>query len=162
MKEVNWDSEGPYFEDLEIGMKIKSWPRRTLSNIDNLFWLSLSGDQTAIYTDENFAMSLRYKERPINNNYLINLVLGMSIKDTSKNSLALVNIDYAKVLKPVYSGETIEVESEVIEKRESKTRKEVGIVTWIHRGLNERGEIVVEIRRTNLVYKKMYSPFKNE
>jgi len=162
MKEISWDSEGPYFEDLEIGKKIKSWPRRTLSNFDNLLWLLLSGDQTAIYVDKNFAKSLGYKERPINNVFLINLVLGMSIKDTSKNSLALVSIDYAKVLKPVYSGETIEVESEVIEKRESKTRKEAGVVTWIHRGLNEKGEIVVEMKRTNLVYKRIYTPFKNE
>jgi acyl dehydratase len=61
---------------------------------------------------------------------------------------------------PVYPGDTICVESEIVAKRESRSRPEAGIITWVHRAFNQEGRLVVEIRRTNLVYKREYSPWR--
>ncbi|WP_054849229.1 MaoC/PaaZ C-terminal domain-containing protein [Vulcanisaeta sp. JCM 14467] len=73
--------------------------------------------------------------------------------------MAFLGIDYEKLVKPVYPGDTICVESEVVDKRGSRSRPNVGIVTWVHRAYNQRGELVYEVRRSNLVYKRDESPW---
>lgn len=156
-----WSSEGPYFEDFEVGMIIKHWPGRTFSFYDNLIWSAFSGDSTAIYIDKEFIKKFGYKKPIINYHIVLNYLIAIAVRDTSQNSVAFLGADYFKVHKPVFEGDTIYVESEVIFKRESKSRQDAGIVSWIHRGLNQNNELVAEVKRTNLVYKKDYSPWRN-
>jgi len=156
-----WDSEGPYYEDFEIGMIIKSWPGRTFHLYDNYIWSAFSGDSTVAYIDMEYVKMLGHEKPIINYHIILNYLIAVAVRDTSQNSVAFLGTDYFKIHKPVFDGDTVYVESEVISKRESKSRPEAGIVTWIHRGYNQNNELVAEVRRTNLVYKKEFSPWKN-
>jgi len=155
-----WGEEGPYYEDFEVGMKIRSWPGRTLTEADNILWLSYTGDITPLYIDGEYASRAGYGRPIVHPVLVLNLVLAISTRDTSINSLAFLGAEYMRIYRPVYPGDTIYVESEVVAKRESRTRPEAGIVTWIHRGYNQRGELVAEIKRSNLVYKREHSPWR--
>ena len=158
---VGWGEEGPYFEDFEIGMVIRSWPGRTFHYYDNFLWSSFSGECTPLYIDKEFGKKLGFEKPIINHNIILNYLIAVAVRDTSQNSVAFLGAEYFKVFKPVYDGDTIYVESEVVFKRESKSRKDSGIITWIHRGYNQNKELIAEIKRTNLVYKKSYSPWKS-
>jgi len=160
LKIVKWREEGPYFEDFEVGMIIKSWPGRTFHYYDNFLWSSFSGECSPIYIDKEFAKNIGLQKPIINHNIILNYVMAVAVRDTSQNSVAFLGAEYFKILKPVYDGDTLYVESEVVFKRESKSRNDAGIVTWIHRAYNQNRELVAEIKRTNLVYKKEYAPWK--
>jgi len=156
-----WSSEGPYFEDFEVGMIIKSWPGRTLTIYDNLLWIALTGDSNPLYFDEEYAKCTEYGKIIIHPLLVMQLLVALAVRDTSMNTMAFLGAEYHRLYKPVYPGDTIYIESEVIYKRESKSRPEAGIVTWIHRGYNQRNELIGEVKRTNLIYKKEYSPWLN-
>ena len=157
---AGWGEEGPYFEDFEVGMVIRSWPCRTLSEADNLLWISYTGDANPLYTDRRHAERAGYRGSPIHPLLVANLAMALAIRDTSINSMAFLGAEYMRVHEPVYPGDTICVESEVVYKRESRSRPEVGIVTWIHRAYNQEGRLVAEVKRSNLVYKREYSPWR--
>ncbi len=155
-----WSEEGPYFEDFEVGMRIKSWPCRTLSEIDNILWSSFSGDSNPLYLDREYAKAAGYPTTPIHPLIVLTLTISLAVKDSSINTVAFLGADYMKIYKDVFPGDTICVETEVVFKRESKSRPEAGIITWVHRAYNQNGELVAEVRRTNLVYKKSHSPWR--
>jgi acyl dehydratase len=157
---VNWGSEGPYCEDFEVGMKYVSYPSRTLKYEDNLLWLSFSGDYTPLYFDEEFAKKTEYKGVIIHPLLVLQLVVSLAVKDSSMNTVAFLGQEYARLLKPVYPGDTIWVETEVVSKRESKSRPYACVVTWIHRGYNQKNELVAEVKRSNLIYKRENSPWR--
>jgi len=155
-----WDEEGPYFEDFEVGTVVKHWPCRTLTEYDNILWLSYTGDSNPLYFDKEYAKYTDYQRNPIHPLIVINLALALTVRDTSINSIAFLGAEYMMLHTPVYPGDTICVESEIVAKRESRSRPEAGIITWVHRAFNQEGRLVVEIRRTNLVYKREYSPWR--
>jgi acyl dehydratase len=155
-----WGAEGPYFEDFEVGMKIKSWPGRTFTITDNLMWLAYTGDCTPLYIDEEYAKHTEYGRVIIHPIIVLSSIVAMSVKDTSQNSVAFLGAEYQRIYRPLYPGDTLYVEAEVVLKRESKSRPEAGIITWIHRGYNQRGELVAEVKRTNLMYRRGYSPWR--
>ena len=159
-REAPWSEEGPYYEDFEVGMKIRSWPCRTLTSSDNILWASFSGDATPLYIDKLYAKKSGYRDTPIHPLLVLNLTLSLAIRDTSINTLAFLGSDYMRVHREVYPGDTICVESEVVYKRESRSRPYAGIVSWIHRAYNQDGVLVAEVRRTNLVYKRGHSPWR--
>jgi len=152
-----WGEEGPYFEDFEAGMRIRSLPCRTLIEADNIMWLAFSGDASPLYVDREYAKLAGYPQNPIHPLIVLSLTVALSVKDTSINTLAFLGAEYMRIYRPVFPGDTLCVESEVVGKRESRSRTEAGILTWIHRSYNQRGELVAEIKRSNLVYKKQYS-----
>mgnify|MGYP000372965376 CR=1 FL=1 len=155
-----WGEEGPYFEDFEVGMIIDHWPCRTLTEVDNIIWLSYTGDSNPLYFDKEYVKYTDYQRNPVHPLIVLNLTLALTVRDTSINSVAFLGAEYMRLLEPVYPGDTICVESEVTAKRESRSRPEAGIVTWIHRAYNQEGKLVAEIRRANLVYKREYSPWR--
>ncbi|MCS7118249.1 MAG: MaoC family dehydratase [Thaumarchaeota archaeon] len=160
VQEVPWDGEGPYFEDFKPGMIIRSWPGRTFTENDNFCWLSLTGDCTPLYIDREYARVAEFGDIIIHPLIVLNAVLAMSVRDSSVNSLAFLKADYMRLHGTLRPGDTLYVETEVVEVRESRSRPEVGLVTWIHRGYNQRGELVCEIKRTNLVFKRDSSPWR--
>ncbi|MEB3778858.1 MAG: MaoC family dehydratase [Desulfurococcales archaeon] len=155
-----WGEEGPYFEDFEVGLRIWSWPCRTLSEIDNVLWASFSGDSTPLYIDRTHARRIGYRDTPIHPLIILNLTLALAVRDTSMNTLAFLGSEYMRIYRDVYPGDTICVESEVAYKRESRSRPYAGIITWIHRAYNQDRVLVAEVKRTNLVYKRAYSPWR--
>lgn len=155
-----WDGEGPYFEDFEVGMRVRSWPGRTFTELDNYLWLAFTGDCTPLYIDHEYAKVAEYGRVVIHPLIVLNAILAMGIKDTSQNTLAFLHAEYMRLYRPLYPGETLYVEVEVVDKRESRSRPNAGIVTWIHRGYNQDGELIGEVKRTNLVYKRQDSPWR--
>ncbi|MCS7094541.1 MAG: MaoC family dehydratase [Thaumarchaeota archaeon] len=160
VQDVPWDGDGPYFEDFKPGMRIKSWPGRTFAETDNYIWIALTGDCTPLYVDREYATVAEFGEVVIHPLIVLNAALAMSVKDTSVNSVAFVRAEYMRLHKHLRPGDTLYVETEVVEVRESKSRPEAGVVTWIHRGFDQRGELVCEIKRTNLVYRRAFSPWR--
>ncbi|MCS7137815.1 MAG: MaoC family dehydratase [Candidatus Caldarchaeum sp.] len=158
-KSVPWNGEGPYFEDFKPGMRIKSWPGRTFTEYDNYSWLSFTGDCTPLYIDKEYAKVAEFGKVVIHPLVVLNALLSMSVKDSSINTMAFLQCEYMKIYKPLYLGDTLYVETEVVEVRESKSRPYAGIVTWIHRGYNQNKELIGEMKRTNLVYKRESSPW---
>jgi Acyl dehydratase len=157
---VSWGPEGPYCEDFEVGMKYFSYPSRTVKYEDNLLWLSFSGDYTPLYFDEELAKKTEYKGVIIHPLLVLQLVVSIAVKDSSMNTVAFLGQEYARLFRPVYPGDTIYVETEVVSKRESRSRPYACIITWMHRGYNQRKELVAEVKRSNLIYKKEYSPWR--
>jgi len=155
-----WGVEGPYYEDFKVGMKIKSWPGKTFTMADNLLWIAVTGDCTPLYSDEEYAKHTEYGRCIIHPQIVLNGIIALAVKDSSQNSVAFLGAEYQKLYKPVYPGDTIYIETEVVNMRESRSRPYAGIVTWIHRAYNQRGELVAEVKRTNMVYKKGHSPWK--
>jgi 2-methylfumaryl-CoA hydratase len=155
-----WGEEGPYFEDFEVGMRIRSLPCRTFTEADNIMWLSFSGDANPMYIDREYAKLAGHPQNPIHPLIVLSLTIALSVKDTSMNTLAFLGAEYMRIHRPVFPGDTLCVESEVVAKRESRSRPEAGVLTWIHRSYNQRGELVAEVRRSNLVYKKQYAPWR--
>jgi len=155
-----WGEEGPYFEDFEAGERFRSWPCRTLREADNLLWIAVTGDSTPLYVDREYARRAGHRDTPIHPALVLTLTISLAVRDTSINSLAFLGADYMKVYRPVYPGDTICVETEVALKRESRKRREAGVVVWVHRAYNQRGELVAEVRRANLVYKREHSPLR--
>ncbi|MCH1770414.1 MULTISPECIES: MaoC family dehydratase [Metallosphaera] len=149
---------GPFFEDFEIGQVIRHRPCRTLEQSDNVLWSTLTLDYTPLYLDSVYASYTEYGKVIMNPRLVHSTVIGLSTRDTSINTLAFLGIDYEEMRRPIYPGDTLCVETEVVGKRESK-RPNVGVVSWVHRVFNQRGEPVYEIRRNNLVYKRSYSPW---
>ena len=150
---------GPFFEDFVVGSVVRHRPCRTVEFFDNVLWSSLTLDYTPLYLDREYASRTDFGGIVMNPRFLLSLVIGIATRDTSINTMAFLGIDYEKLVRPVYPGDTVCVESEVVDKRESRSRPNVGIVTWVHRAYNQRSELVYEVRRSNLVYKRDASPW---
>lgn len=149
---IYWD--GPFYEDFNIGDKIKSGGARTFSFEDNILVSAHTGDRTPIYLSQEIAKEKGFKGVVIHPIFVMQTVVSLAVRDTSINSIAFLGAEYQKVLRMTYPGDTIKTETEVIMKRDSKSHPEAGVVTWIHRGINQNGEVVIEVKRTNLVAKK--------
>ena len=93
--------------------------------------------------------------------FTLALITGMSVPDTSENATANLAWTDIKLPKPVFEGDTLWAESEIIDKRESKSTPSVGIISMRCRGINQRREVVIEFKRTIMVYKREHSPRKN-
>ncbi|QIW22883.1 MaoC family dehydratase [Sulfolobus sp. S-194] len=151
-------SEGPYFEDFKIGQRFKSKIGRTLTDVDNIWFTLLTNNSNQIHFNkdytEKYFQGEPFKGRLVVNGFLtLAIVAGMLVEQTSQNGFML-GIENVKFLNPVFSGDTIYAEAEVIKVRESKSRPGFGIVkirTW---GYNQKGEKVVEFDRVFMVRKR--------
>ncbi|BCS93616.1 MaoC family dehydratase [Metallosphaera javensis (ex Sakai et al. 2022)] len=149
---------GPFFEDFDLGQIIRHRPCRTLEQWDNVLWSTLTLDYTPLYLDAVYASLTELGRIVLNPRLVHSVVIGLATRDTSVNTLAFLGIDYENLRRPVFPGDTLCVETEVVGKRETK-RPNVGVVSWIHRVYNQRGEDVYEIKRNNLIYKRSTSPW---
>ena len=146
---------GKYYEQLEVGSQFRHSPSRTVTETDNLLFSTMTMNPQPLHLDAEFARQSHFGERLVNSLFTLGLVVGLSVNDTTLGT-TVANLGFEKVEfpKPVFIGDTISAESEVIDKRESKSRPEWGIVTFEHRGLNQRGEIVVRARRTAMMLRQ--------
>jgi acyl dehydratase len=156
---VSWGSDGPYFEDFGIDVTYKHWPGRTITQEDNALWCTLSMDFTPLYLDEEYARLTEHKRCVVNPRLVRAVVVGICVKDTTRNAVANLGTEYEKLLLPVFPGDSLYAQSTVVSKRESQSRPYAGIVAWIHEGFNQKGEKIYESKRSNLVYKTNSSPW---
>jgi acyl dehydratase len=107
-----------------------------------------------IHFNEPYAGRTRFGRPLVNSAFTLALVMGLTVPDTSENATANLEWTDVKLPNPVFVGDTLWAESEILETRESRSSPNVGIVTMRCRGLNQRGEVVIEFRRTFMIYKR--------
>jgi itaconyl-CoA hydratase len=146
---------GKYFDELEIGMRIPHARSRTVTEMDNVLFCALTMNEQPLHLSEDFASHTQFGKRLVNGLYTMGLVVGIAVGDTTEGTI-VANLGYDHVVHPhpVFHGDTIYVETEVLEKRESKSRPDCGIVRLKHVGKNQNGITVVELERTAMFLKK--------
>ena len=144
---------GLYFEDLTVGRIFKHPIRRTVTEADNVFFSALTMNPAALHLDEQYCRDhTEFGQRVVNSAFTLGLVVGISVGDTTLGTtIANLGWDEVRFPKPVFHGDTIHVESEVIEARASKSRPDAGIVVFMHRGYNQRDEPVMTCKRRALM-----------
>ncbi len=145
---------GLYFEQLEIGQVIQHEIRRTVTDMDNMMFCSLTYNPAAIHIDHDYASKTEFGKPLMNSIFTLGLVIGLSIQDTTLGT-TVGNLGMTETVfpKPVFAGDTIRAETRIVEKRESKSRPTQGILTFEHIGLNQRDEIVCKTLRQALMMK---------
>lgn len=146
---------GKYFEELEVGQVIRHANGRTLTEMDNVLFSMLTMNTQPLHTNEHFASQTQFGQRIVNGIFTLGLVTGLSVADLTEGTI-IANLGYDKVVhpNPAFHGDTIYAETEVLEKRESKSRPEAGIVRLKHRGQKPDGTVVIEFERTALFLKR--------
>ncbi len=153
------EDEGVYYDDLEVG-DVYSHVGRTVTETDNTWFTLLTLNTQPLHFNQAFAKKTHFGRAVVNGFFTLALVAGMSVKDLSyRNLVANVGIDEVKFPAPVFPGDTIDAESEILEKRPSRSRQGEGIVTVKSTGINQDGKVVIEFKRTFIM--KMRKPQKS-
>ena len=148
------DSFGGWFEEFSPGQIFKHWPGKTITEMDNHLFSLLTMNDNPLHTDENYMSEHQHGKTLVNGLLIMSLVVGMSVRQTSGKAIA--NLLYESVTHdgPTFHGDTIYAESEVLEATPSKSRDDRGMVYIESRGINQREEKVLTLRRKFLVKKK--------
>lgn len=134
---------GKYFEELEVGMEFEHLPGRTVTETDNLLFSTLTLNPQPLHLDREFAASTEHGQILVNSIFTLGLVIGLSVGDTTLGTtLGNLGFDKTTFPNPVFLGDTLYSKTTVLDKRESRTKSDRGIVTFEHQGMNQRGEIV--------------------
>ena len=143
---------GRYFEEWTIGDRVVHQPRRTVTESDNLLISTLTHNPQPLHLDAEYAAGTEFGQIVVNGTFTFALLVGLSVGDTTLGTL-VANLGYDKVRMPhpVFIGDTLTAETEVIALRDSNSRPEAGIVTFAHRMTNQRGVVVCTCERTALI-----------
>ena len=149
---------GRFFEDFEVGDIYEHPLGRMVTTTDNSWFTLLTQNTAAIHFDHYYASQTEFGKPLVDSTFTLALVTGQSVTDISQNVFANLGWDEVKLPAPVFEGDTIYSRSEVLEKRESRSRPDVGIVKVKTTGFNQEGTVVISFERTIMVYKKDYAP----
>lgn len=149
---------GLYYEDFEPGMIIEHRPGRTITDYDNISMSLLTMNTAQLHFDSHYASKTEWKKILVDSTLTLAIITGMTVNTISKKVVANLEWDKVKLLKPIFAGDTIYAETEIIEKRGSRSRPTQGIVTVETRGIKQTNEIFMSFRRTILIYKKGHAP----
>ncbi len=149
---------GLYFEDFYSGLIIEHRPGRTITDSDNISMTLLTMNTAPLHFDAHYASKTEWGKTLVDSTMTLAMVTGMSVNSISKKVVANLGWDNVKLMKPIFAGDTIYAETEIIEKRESKSRPDQGIVTVETRGIKQTGEVFMSFNRVILIYKKGKSP----
>ncbi len=142
---------GRYFEDFVVGDVYEHRPGKTVTEYDNHLFTLLTLNTHPMHFDAEFAKASEFKQNLVVSPYTLALCIGMSVTDTSQKAIANLGMDEVKFTAPVFAGDTLYAESEVLAKRESASRPGQGIVTIRTIGKNQRGEMVCTFKRNMLI-----------
>ena len=146
---------GRYYEGFERGEVIRHDTRRTVTETDNVLFSTLTMNPAAIHLDYDYSAKTEFGKPLINSVFTLGLVVGLSVGDTTLGTtVGNLGWEEVKFPKPVFIGDTIRAETEVIDMRVSKSRPTQGIVTFLHRGRNQRDEGVCECKRLALMMRE--------
>lgn len=146
---------GKYFENLEIGAVFEHEIRRTVTEADNVWFCAATYNPAQIHIDHEYCKSTEFGKPLMNSIFTLGLVVGLTIQDTTLGTtVANLGMTDVKFPKPVFAGDTIRAVTNVVDKRESKSRPDQGIVTFRHQGFNQRGEEVATCLRQALMLKR--------
>jgi acyl dehydratase len=146
---------GLWFDELRVGQTFRHEIRRTVSEADNILFSAMTHNPAYLHLDEEYMRGTEYGQRLVNSAFTLGLMVGISVGDTTLGT-AVANLGWDEVRfpKPVFHGDTIHVETEVLELRESKSRHDQGIVVFLHKAYNQRDELVASCKRSGLQRKK--------
>ena len=153
--------QGRYYEDFQVGDIYRSRFGRTVTEADNLQFTLLTHNTNPLHFDHEFARQSPWGRVLVNSTFTLALVVGMSVPDVSENALANLSWEEITLPNPVFLGDTLYCESEVLDKRESRSRPQVGIVKVRTRGVNQDGKVVIDFVRSIMVYKREAAPDKD-
>jgi acyl dehydratase len=147
---------GVYFDDLEVGQVFRHALRRTITEMDNVLFTSMTHNPALLHLDEEYCRTeTEFGQRIVNSAFTLGLMVGISVGDTTLGT-AVANLGWDEVRfpNPLFHGDTIRVETEVLELRASKSRPNAGIVTFQHRAYNQKGQLVAICKRSGLQLKR--------
>ena len=149
---------GRVFEDFTVGDVYEHPLGRTIAQADNVWFTCLTMNTNPIHFDAAYASQTEFKRPLVNSCFTLALVTGQSVIDLTVNGVANLGWEDVKLPHPVFEGDTIYAKSEVLETRESKSRPTQGVVRVKSTGVNQHGDVVIEFRRTFLIWKRGHVP----
>jgi itaconyl-CoA hydratase len=150
--------EGRFFEDFAVGDVYVHRLGRTVLDVDNSWFTLLTQNSAPIHVDRHYAEGTEFGRPLVDSTFTLALVTGQSVADVSQNVMANLGWDEVRLPAPVFEGDTIYSESEVLAARPSRSRPEVGIVTVRTTGSNQDGVVVITFTRTLMVYRRGHGP----
>ena len=145
---------GRFFEDFAVGDRFRSRLGRTVTETDNVWFTCLTMNTNQVHFNTPYAQRTRFERPLVNSAFTLALITGMTVPDTSENAAANLAWTDISLPKPVFAGDTLWAESEILGVRESRSNPDVGIVSMRCRGINQRREVVIEFLRTFMVYRR--------
>ena len=148
---------GKYFEQLVVGTKYTHEPAQVMSQEDNVRFCQMTRNTQPLHLDEEFAATTVHGQILINSLYTLGLLIGASVADTTEGTtIGNLGFEQTEFPNPVFIGDTLNLTTEVIGKRESKTKPDRGVVHFIHRAINQRNEVVCECTRKAMMLKQQH------
>ncbi|MEB3416823.1 MaoC family dehydratase [Alteriqipengyuania sp. WL0013] len=146
---------GKWFDELEVGQVFRHDIRRTVTETDNVLFTTMTHNPAQLHLDAEYMKGTDYGQVLVNSCFTLSLMVGVSVGDTTLGT-AVANLGWDEVRfpAPVFVGDTLRIETEVVELRESKSRPNAGIVTFAHRAYNQRDELVGSCKRAGLQMKR--------
>jgi acyl dehydratase len=140
---------GKYFEELEVGSKIRHSGGRTITEMDNVLFCALTMNTQPLHLDEDFASRTEFGRRIVNGIFTLGLAVGLTVPELTEGTI-VANLSYDRVAhpKPMFHGDTLHVETEVLAVKPSGSKPDRGIVKLLHRGRNQHGVVVIEVERS--------------
>ena len=146
---------GLYFEQFSVGQTFVHEIRRTVTDMDNILFSSLTYNPAAVHIDHEYAKSTEFGKPLMNSIFTLGLVIGLSVQDTTLGTtVGNLGMEDTKFPRPVFAGDTIRAETKIMAVRESKSRPTQGIVTFEHRGFNQHNEEIAYCRRIGLMMRR--------
>ena len=146
---------GLYFEEFSVGQTFEHAWTRTVTEMDNVLFSSLTMNVQPLHLDEEFAAGTEFGQRIVNSLFTLGLMIGITVNDTTLGTtVANLGMTDVRFPKPVFHGDTLRVRTSVTSLRESRSRADAGIVEFFHMALNQRGETVAQCTRQALMRKK--------
>ena len=146
---------GLYYEDLEVGMKIKHAKGRTVTEMDNVLFSALTMNDQPLHINEDFASKTEFGQRIVNGIYTLGLVVGISVAELTAGTI-VANLGYENIThpNPLFHGDTVYVETEVMSMRAAEAKPERGIVKLRHIGRKQDDTVIIEVERTVMFLKR--------
>ncbi|MGH7709904.1 MAG: MaoC family dehydratase [Gemmatimonadaceae bacterium] len=150
-------SGGRFFEDFKVGMVLRHPIGRTVTAADNTWFSLLTCNPNPIHIDRHYSVQTEFGQPLVNSPFVLALVTGLSVADVSQHAINL-GWEHVTIPAPVFEGDTIYAQTEVLSTRESESRPTMGVVEVRTTGFKQDGTVVMEFRRTILVYKRGQGP----
>jgi acyl dehydratase len=146
---------GLWFEELPVGTVVQHAVRRTVTETDNVLFTTMTMNPAPLHLDADYASRTEFGRPLVNSMYTLALVVGLSVTELTLGTIvAQLGLDDVSFPAPVFTGDTLRVETEVVEARESRSRPDAGLVVFEHRAHNQRDELVCRARRTGLMHRR--------
>ena len=149
---------GGYFEDFAPGEVHRHWPGRTIADYDNVMFSLLSMNQNPLFLDKEYAAKFEAGRTPVVDTLVFSLTVGMSVADTTGRAIANLGYESVEFDHPLFPGDTLYAESEILEKRASASKPDRGVVRIETRAYNQKHERILVLRRSYLAPRRSYEP----